>query len=149
MADPRRRDIRPPELAALVDLSERPRTQNWSLRAALTRYAQPQPQRVGDLLDLVRRIEFAIADVADVIERDGPQLWEAMHVGAADAGLVGLLRAAAEIDRLGDVLAAWAADRSEPRPDDQVDAVIADVRRRLAALGVPEQERPRPSRRSG
>ena len=54
-------DIEPPELARLLDFAERPRTQDWSLRAALVRYAQPRPQSVSDLLDLVRRLEAALA----------------------------------------------------------------------------------------
>ena len=35
-------DLHPPELAALGDVAERPRAGNWSLRAAMTRYAQGQ-----------------------------------------------------------------------------------------------------------
>ena len=53
--------ITPPELAALIDVSERQRAGDWSLRAALCRYAQPQPVRVSALLDLVRRIEEGAA----------------------------------------------------------------------------------------
>jgi hypothetical protein len=151
MADPRRRDIRPPELAALVDYAERPRAEGWSLRAALTRYAQPQPQRVGDLLDLCRRIDFVLGPQLDVVERDGLALWEAVGDDAVptDDALVGLLRALAEIDRLGDALATWAVDRAGDRPDAAVDAVITGVRQRLADLGVPEQERPPGPRRRG
>ena len=145
MVDLQKRDIRPPELAALIDLSERPREQNWSLRAALTRYAQPQPQRVSDLLDLVRRLEFALPEHADLLEDQGGELWQAVQDGGDEpAPVVGMLRAMVEIDRLGDELAMWASDITRPRPDDAVDAVIADVRGRLAALGVPEQERPSP-----
>jgi hypothetical protein len=152
MVDLLKRDIRPPELLALIDLSERPREQHWSLRAALTRYAQPQPQRVSDLLDLVRRIEFALPDEADLLEADGPQLWRAVHDGGevpdAAGRALGLLRAMAEIDGLGDELARWAADTSRERPDAAVDAVIAEVKQRLTELGVPEQER-RPPVSSG
>ena len=52
--------IEPPELAALVDPAERPRAENWSLRAALTRYAQPQPQRASAVIELLRRTEAAL-----------------------------------------------------------------------------------------
>ncbi|HOT80166.1 MAG TPA: hypothetical protein PKY13_09275, partial [Microthrixaceae bacterium] len=65
-------DLQPPELAELVDFPERPRTENWSLRAALTRYAQPQPMRVSRLLDVVRRIEAAFAADLAVLRSDGP-----------------------------------------------------------------------------
>jgi len=140
-------DIEPPELGRLVDLAERPRTQNWSFRAALCRYAQPQPERVSALLDLVRRSDFAIQAHAKCIEHDGPALWHAVATGATgelDAQVVGLLQAMAELDRLGDTLAAWAVDRTGDAPDAAVDAVIEDVGRRLDAIGVPHEERTRP-----
>ena len=65
------------------------------------------------------------------------------------ASVVELLRAARELDSLGDVLAAWAVDISGDRPDAAVDAVIADVGERLERLGVPREERPRPPRQRG
>jgi hypothetical protein len=147
-------DVDPPELAALLDYAERPRTDDWSLRAALTRYAQGQPQRVGDLLELVRRIDFAVRPHLKAVERDGPTYWQAVQSGGRDGDLaVALLRAMAEIDRLGDVLATWASDpRSAPRPDAAVDAVIAEVSAGLERLGVPREERPGrppPGRRRG
>ena len=122
-------EVAPPELARLVDFAERGRAHDWSLRAALCRYAQPQPARVSAVLDLVRRIEFALAPYAKTIERD-----------AADALVAGLLRAVVERDRLGDVLAAWAADPVSERPDDAIDAITADVAQRLADLGVPIED---------
>ena len=145
--------VEPPELARLLDFAERPRAHDWSLRAALTRYAQPQPQRVSDLLELVRRIEFALKPHTKLLEREGPALWQAVEAGdeatGPDASVVGLLRAMAEIDRLGDVLAAWAVDRAGEPPDADVDAVTADVARRLEDLGVPREERHRPPGRRG
>ena len=148
-----RKGVVPQELADLVDLSERPRAGNWSLRAALTRYAQGQPQRVGALLDLVRRIEFALAEHVDDLRSSGQALWAAIEADAssapveADGFVVGLLRAAIQIDRVGDALASWAVALEGERPDAAVDVVIADVTRQLSALGVPEQERPRPGAR--
>lgn len=138
----------PAELAALVDTAERPRAENWSLRAALTRYAQPQPQRASAVIELLRRIEFALKPHTKRLEREGPAVW-AEVVGAAptDEHLVGLLQALAEVDRLGDVLATWAVDRAGERPDGLVDEVVADVTARLEALGVEREERPaRPPR---
>jgi hypothetical protein len=141
----RRRDIQPAELAALVDLAEHPRVGDWSLRSALTRYAQPEPQRVSDLLDLVRRIEAVIGATQKSIEADGPNVWAQLQEALASprqaTGLVGLLETMVEIDRLGDLLATWAVDPSvTDRPNEEFDAVVADVRERLAALGVPEQQ---------
>ena len=120
-------EIPPPELAALLDFAERPRAEGWSLRAALTRYAQGQPQRVSDLLEVVRRIQPALGS-------EGPD--------------DGLLDAAREIDELADVLAVWATDPwNTARPEAAVDAVIASVTEQLDRLGVAREERPgRPPR---
>ncbi len=146
-------EIEPPELARLIDFAERPRTQDWSLRSALVRYAQPQPQRVNDILDLVRRIEWTLGKQTALIEREGPELWNALGSGASstegETQVIGILRAAQELDRLGDVLATWAVDRADPRPDAEVDSVVNDVAQRLDALGVPHEERTRPPRQRG
>src|SRR5690606_27230592 len=80
-------------LASLVDLAERPRVEGWSLRAALVRYAQPQPMRVSTLLDLSRRLEFAVADHMADLRSDGDDLWAALEREPADdeSQLVGML----------------------------------------------------------
>jgi hypothetical protein len=109
-----------------LDFTERPRPPDgWSLRAALTRYAQGQPQRVANLLEVVRRIQFGLAKV--------------------DADLQPCIE---RIDGVADALSAWAADPWRAhRPDAEVDTVIASVTQELDALGVPVEERPaRPSR---
>jgi hypothetical protein len=145
-------EVEPAELAQLLDFAERPRTENWSLRAALVRYAQPQPQRVNDLLELVRRIQGALGAQSTTLQRDGGEIWDALERDrppADVAPLVELLGAAREIDRLGDVLAEWAVDTSRPRPDGAVDAVIADVAGRLERLGIPPEERVPPRRSRG
>lgn len=144
-------DVEPAELAQLLDFAERPHAENWSLRAALVRYAQPQPQRVNDLLELVRRTQGALGAESAALQRDGAEIWEALERGTpADATpLVELLAVARELDRLGDVLASWAANVSRPRPDDAVDAVVADVAGRLERLGVPREERVPPRRSRG
>ncbi len=140
-------EIEPPELARLVDFSERARTDDWSLRSALVRYAQPQPQRVNDILDLVRRVEWALGKQSKRVERDGEDLWRALESGAGGDELVALLRAAQELDALGDDVVAWAVDRTGASPDARVDAVVADVGGRLDALGIPHEERPGPRNR--
>ena len=63
---------------------------------------------------------------------------------AAGDVLVGLLGAAAQLDALGDTLAAWAVDRTGPSPEATVDAATTEVERRLDELGVPREERERP-----
>jgi len=141
--------LEPPALARLVDFAERPRTHDWSLRAALVRYAQPEPQRVNDILELVRRVDWALGQQTTVLAKQGQALWDALEGGAAfdgDAQLLGVLRAAQALDGLGDGLATWAVDRVGTRPDDEVDSVVEEVAQQLDALGVPHEERTPPPR---
>jgi hypothetical protein len=140
-------EIQPPELARLVDFSERPRTDDWSLRSALVRYAVPQPQRVNDILVHARRVEWALGKQSRRLEREGAELWSALESGVEGDDLVALLRAARELDGLGDVIVAWAVDRTGASPDARVDEVVADVGARLDALGIPYEERPGPRNR--
>jgi hypothetical protein len=145
-------EVEPPELARLLDFAERPRTDDWSLRAALTRYAQSRPQRVGDLLELVRRTEFALRPHLKSVDREGEAYWQALQSGdgpRAGDPAVGLLGVMVDLDRLGDRLAGWAADPVDEPPDADVDAVIAAVARRLEELGAPREERQRPARQRG
>jgi hypothetical protein len=137
------KDLRPPELDALVDFAERPRTADWSLRAALVRYAQAEPQRVSDLLEQVRRVEGVFHGHRKLLEQHGPQLWEALDGAAPEpehAALVGVLSATRELDRAGDLLAEWAVDRAGPPPDAVVDEVTEAVGRRLDEIGVPREQ---------
>lgn len=154
-------EVAPAELAALLDYAERPRTNDWSLRAALTRYAQPQPQRASDLIEVMRRAEFGLRSRLKDVERNGEAYWAAVtaaededsrggadgneQTGATDETAVALLRLMVEIDRLGDVLAGWAVERSGDRPDAAIDGMIAAGARRLDELGIPHEERPRPT----
>jgi hypothetical protein len=141
-------EIKPPELARIVDFAERPRTDDWSLRAALVRYAQPEPQRASDILEVVRRVEFALAKQTKALEHGGQALWEALNADD-ESPLVGLLRAARELDALGDVLVKWAIDYRKPRPDNKVDNIVRSVAQRLDELGVPREERVPGSRNRG
>ena len=141
------------ELAQLLDTSERPRAEGWSVRAALTRYAQPQPERACAIVALLRRTETALGGHTKRFEQQGPAVWSALQGGDTStevpAEVVALLRALATLDDLGEALAAWAVDRVPPRPDDLADTVVAEVSAQLEALGVPVEERPRPSGRRG
>jgi hypothetical protein len=144
-------EVEPAELAQLLDAAERPRAENWSLRAALTRYAQPQPQRASDVIELLRRIESALRPHASFFVREGTSVWSAVQSdarsSAEDEFVVDVLRTLVELDRLGDVLATWAVDRAGERPDAAVDAVVEDVTSRLEHLGVQREERPPPANR--
>lgn len=144
-------EIDPPELARLLDYAERSRVGDWSFRSALCRYAQPQPERVGQVLEHVRRLEFALPAHKARLDREGPDLWAAVAAdgGAGDDVLVGMLGAMAELDALGDVLADWAEDRAGKHPEAEVDRTTAAVGARLDALDVPREERVRPPRGRG
>ena len=102
------------------------------------------------VLDLIRRIEFALAPHMKAIELGGAAHWQAIRRDRAqpvvDPLVARLLQAMVELDRFGDVLAAWAVDRVGERPDDALDAVTADVERRLADLGVPHEDQSAPRR---
>ncbi len=144
--------VEPPELARLLDFAERPRVDDWSLRAALVRYAQPEPERAARLLELVRRAEGALHRHGKLLERDGPAIWATVtddpsSPTASYPDVTALLLATAELDQLGDRLATWAVDRAGNRPDTEVDEVVADVAHRLDALGIPRDERDGPPRR--
>ena len=129
-------DLGPGELEQLLDAAERPRVDGWSLRAALTRYAQPQPQRASAILELVRRIESALRPHARALSGS---------MDGVAAEVLELLEALVELDRLGDVLATWAVARAGERPDAAVDEVVGDVTARLERLGVHREARTRPS----
>ena len=129
-------EIQPVELARVVDFAERSRVGDWSLRSALVRYAEGQPVRVSHAAGAgaahSRRRFHALGKV---LEKRGAELWARSTVATSRTPttrrIVDLLRAAIELDRLGDALAAWADDRTGSRPDDTVDAV--DHRRGRAA----------------
>lgn len=137
--------IEPPALADLVDLAERPRASGWSLRAALVRYAQPEPVRAGAILEQVRRVDAALRDHTRALARDGTAVWSALDGGGPVddelAPLVDLLAAARPLDVLGDELATWAAEPAQARPDAAVDDAVREAARALDALGVARERR--------
>ena len=145
-------EVEPPELAQLIDVSERPRIGNWSLRAALTRYGQPQPQGTSDFIEVLRRIEVAVHRSSTDLAQHGPALWAALN-DEANAGelapVVELLRVIRDVDAVGEALAQWANDKSQRRPDDDIGRVVHDAMQRLDALGVPREEARPPQRGRG
>lgn len=70
-----------PELS-VVNYAESPRVGDWSLRSALVRLAQPEPQRVAALIELVRRLDAVLRQVTRVLER---------HTVTCDRGLAAIL----------------------------------------------------------
>ena len=55
--------------SSLVDYAERPRAGDWSMRSALVRLALPQPALVAGVLELVRRLDAVLHQVARPLER--------------------------------------------------------------------------------
>ena len=54
---------------SLLNYAESPRAEDWTLRSALVRLAQPHPQLVADLLTLVRRLNAVLHLVAKPLGR--------------------------------------------------------------------------------
>lgn len=116
----------------LADVAERPRTGDWSLRAALVRYGQRDPIRVQQLLEVVRRYEGALKPHVKLLQK-----------GEVPDEAVELLHVGERLDAVADALAEWAKDpHHAERPDADVDAVTKDAAARLDELGVPREEAP-------
>lgn len=71
--------------ASLLNYAERSRAGDWSMRSALTRYAQPQPTGAARVLTLVRRLDAVLHQVLRQLEQ---------HTVVCDRRL-----SAAELDR--------------------------------------------------
>lgn len=141
---------------ALRELPDRLRADGWSMAAALTRYAQPQPELVGALWQEIRRVLWSLQAGSELLEADGAELLERARAEAARdeapgaagdraALVVAVLRAALALDELGDVLVAWGVDRAGERPDAEVEAAVQEVGELLDAAGVPHEPRPGPA----
>lgn len=145
----------------LHEYVERLHPGGWSMRAALVRYAQPEPVRAAEVLELTRRADSGLHEVSRRIEReprlsdlaraldrfghDYPAVLDA-YLHEADplddeaTSVVPVLAVAAALDDLGRVVAAWAVDAAGERPDDTIDEVSTRATARLDALGVERQE---------
>lgn len=109
------------------DLSERPRVDDWSFRAALVRFAQVEPVRAGAVLELIRRFEWASQSGLD--DRDGRDSSGAL------------------LDRLGDVLAHWASSRPGDPPVAEIDDLCRAAYRRMDEAGIGHDTGPPYARR--
>lgn len=113
---------------ALVGFADEPRDQDWSLRSALVRFAQPEPTRAGAVLELVRRTEGALKHA------DGHRTEQLVPV-------------VADLVAIAEALVAWAIDRQGPPPIDVVEDHGARAHAALEALGVPREQGPPPGAR--
>lgn len=116
-------------------MAERPRHDGWSLRSALVRFAQLDPTGASATLEVVRRVDRALAEHRRVIERGD----------AVPEAAVPVLAVAAGLDELADELAAWAVRRSLPPPE--IAPAVTRLYRALDEIGVPREDRP--PRRAG
>jgi len=75
---------------SILNLAELPRADDWSLRAALVRLAQPEPVRAGAVLEIVRRCQGALQPLARALERHtvwtDPELGPGSVTGSAAGG---------------------------------------------------------------
>ncbi len=82
------------EVHSLLNYSEAPYEGDWTLRSSLMRLAQPHPARVGQVLELTRRLDAPLHHVRKLLER---------HIVVADRALTPNTIGDAPIDPLGDV----------------------------------------------
>ena len=59
----------PDHVRSLLNYGESPQQGDWTLRSALVRLAQPDPLRVGSVIELTRRLDAAIGHVSKVLTR--------------------------------------------------------------------------------
>lgn len=69
LADRHRDEVTPDPVVSLLKFAESPRADDWTLRSALVRFAQPEPTRAGAVLELVRRCDAALRPLARTVER--------------------------------------------------------------------------------
>lgn len=70
---------------SLLNYAESPQADDWTLRSGLVRLAQPEPGRVGDLLQAMRRLDAVLAHVARDLQRHATSCDQAL-VGGGDGG---------------------------------------------------------------
>lgn len=78
----------PDPIRSLLNYAESPRTGDWTLRSALVRLAQAEPQLVADLLQRVRRLDAVLHHVARPLERHTVVCDRAISVDTLSDGAV-------------------------------------------------------------
>ena len=121
---------------SLVNYAESPRADDWSLRSALVRLAQSQPQLVADLLTRVRRLDAVLHHVARPLERhtvtcdravtidnvDGPPIDPYSDTRTAD-----LVRLAASAGEDGHVVVEAYLDAVDLTPEERAAAPLLEI----------------------
>ncbi len=145
-----------PELS-LLNYGESPRVGDWTMRSALMRFAQPQAERAGAVLELVRRLDAVLHHVARPLERYTVTCDRALSLPVGDqpadpcpdTRTADLARAAQhEPDGFGTVLAAYSGvspldpDEHAALPLLGVALLFDDLAERLAAWAHDWSDRP-------
>jgi hypothetical protein len=140
--DPSRSLLNGPEVTGAGD---------WSLRSALCRLAQPEPMRVGRLLESVRRLDAALHHVRSRLERHPAVCIRPVTDGGderhVDARTVDIARVAAAGGDLDAVVAGYGrAEGVEPLIDEELRALpillVAVRLERLAAVLIEWADHP-------
>ncbi|MEL7156310.1 MAG: hypothetical protein AAFN30_06900 [Actinomycetota bacterium] len=153
----------------LVNLSERARSEGWTFRSALVRFAQPEPLRSAVIMEFIRRGEAALqplqsiladgrlVELARLLDSNDGHGGDASDHGDHDAlegyqslvpltddelAALPLVRAVLTLDDLGQTLAEWAPSAPAPGPVATVDDTLARLRTRFDDLSVPVESGP-------
>lgn len=159
------------ETNSIINYAEAPRHQNWTMRSALVRLAQPHPLRSEAVLQLVRRLDAAlkpfvrdlqkfpiessrsipggVANVIDVRVVDLVDSPDTVELTSSERDALHLVGLAIELDGLATTLTGWASQGSADPPVSEIDQTCARVLRSMNDLSVPEEPRwEGPQRRS-
>lgn len=147
----------------LAGYAEWPHVDDWTLRSALVRLAQPEPLLGGALLEAARRLDAALHPLTRSLEQhlvvcdaglssvtdDAPAVGGTPAEPYVDARATDLARLAAHPGISGDDLTA-AYDRHEPLDDDEITAVpllgvAVEIDRLARALAAWAANEPRPA----
>lgn len=138
---------------SLLNYAEMSRVGDWSMRSALTRFAQPEAARAGELWELMRRLDVVLHHVARPLERHTVTCDRALDLGASpvdpypDTRIADLARAErSEPGGFATVLAAYSAASADPLGREEQTALpllgvalsfdaLADLLTRWAARG--------------
>jgi hypothetical protein len=130
LAEQHRQQAELDPVRSLLNYAEMPYEGDWTLRAALTRLAQPHPVRVGTLLELMRRLDAPLHHVRRTLERHPVASDRALGIGGpteppgapyADVRVADLARLVAAGVDAADLLPAYEA--THPLEDEERQAV--------------------------
>jgi hypothetical protein len=81
LAERHRQAVEPEPDRSLLNYAESSRIGDWSMRSALVRFAQPEPERAAALLELVRRLDTVLGHVTRLREKRAALCDRALDLG--------------------------------------------------------------------